>query len=101
MAVEVRWTLYSLSDIENIAEYISKDSPFYARVQVQRFFDRAEILETHPNAGRVVPEIGKEEIRELIEGNYRLIYRVISDNRVDILTVYHSSRLFENNPFQG
>jgi toxin ParE1/3/4 len=100
MAVEVRWTLYSLSDIENIAEYISKDSPFYAQVQVQRFFDRAEILETHPNTGRVVPEIGRDDIRELIEGNYRVIYRVISDSRIDILTVHHGSRLLENNPFQ-
>jgi toxin ParE1/3/4 len=99
MAVEVRWTLYSLGDIENIAEYIFKDSPFYAQVQVQRFFERAEILEILPNAGRVVPEIGKEEIRELIEGNYRLIYRVISDSRIDIITVHHSSRLLENNPF--
>lgn len=101
MAVEVKWTLYSLEDIESIAEFISKDSFFYAQVQTERFFQRTAILETFPMAGRMVPEIGAEDIRELIEGNYRIIYRIINANRVDILTVHHSSRLLSSNPFQG
>jgi toxin ParE1/3/4 len=43
-------------------------------------------------AGRIVPEKGEESVRELIEGNYRIIYEVVSDNLIYILTVYHSAR---------
>lgn len=99
MAVEVRWTLYSLEDIENIAEFISKDSLFYAQVQTERFFQRAEILKTFPEVGPIVPEVGSHDIRELIEGSYRIIYRIVSDSHIDILTVHHTSRLLRNNPF--
>jgi toxin ParE1/3/4 len=99
MATEVRWTLYALEDIEQIAEYISKDSPHYAQAQVAKFFDRVFLLESFPNAGRIVPELSQPEIRELIEGNYRIIYRLISDSRIDVLTVHHARRLLQNNPF--
>jgi toxin ParE1/3/4 len=98
MAAEVRWTLSALEDIENIAEFIAKDSKHWAFIQVEKFFLRSEILETHPLAGRVVPEIGNESIRELIEGNYRIIYSIVSDIRVDILTIHQSHRLLANNP---
>ena len=93
MAVEVRWTLHSLEDIDNIAEFIAKQSLFYAQVQTERFFQRAIVLEQFPESGRIVPELNSPEIRELIEGNYRIIYKVVSIKRVDILTVYHSNRL--------
>ncbi len=101
MAIEVKWTLYSLEDIDRIAEFISKDSIFYAQVQTERFFQRVKMLETYPKAGRVVEEIGAEDIRELVEGNYRIIYRIISDYRIEVLTVHSSSQLLANNPFQG
>jgi plasmid stabilization system protein ParE len=55
--VEVTWTEQSLLDIDNIAEFIAKDSHKYAQIQVQRFFKQVEILESHPKAGRVVPEL--------------------------------------------
>jgi len=53
---------------------------------------RTHILKSHPQAGRVVPEIESEEIRELIEGSYRIIYKVVSNSQVDILTIHHSAR---------
>ena len=74
--VEIRWTYQSLEDIENIAEFIAKDSPKYAKIQVQLFFDRTEILKTYPKSGRIVPETNDKEIRELILGNYRIIYHI-------------------------
>ena len=94
--VEVTWTEQSLLDIDNIAEFIAKDSHKYA--QIQRFFKQVEILESHPKAGRVVPELGVDKIRELIQGNYRIIYEIISESRISILTVHHSRRLLSNNP---
>jgi toxin ParE1/3/4 len=48
--------------------------------------------------GKMVPEFLLPELRELIEGNYRIIYRIVSEERIDILTIHHSSRLLSNNP---
>jgi toxin ParE1/3/4 len=77
---EIRWTPQAIEDIENIAKYIAKDSTKYASIQVEEFFDAALILEDFPHSGRVVPEIGNRNIRELIVGFYRLIYRIRSTN---------------------
>lgn len=96
--VEVRWTDQALYDVDNIAEFIAKDSIKYAKIQVERFFDKVIILNTHPRAGRVVPEISEDDLRELIQGNYRIIYQIVSNSQIDILTVHHSRRLLKNNP---
>lgn len=69
--VEVRWTPQSIEDIGNVAEFISKDSRKYALIQVQYFFEAAEILENFPKSGRIVPELDNKDIRELIVGFYR------------------------------
>lgn len=90
--VEVRWTDQSLMDIENIAGFIAKDSERYAAIQVERFFEETEILTSFPYAGRIVPEIKNQYIREIIFGNYRIIYKIVSSDKIDILTIHHSSR---------
>ena len=95
---EVRWTDQAIDDIENIAEYISKDSLTFARIQTKRFFERAKILEIHPLTGRIVPELNDPSTRELIMSNYRIIYHMDSNDAVTILTVHHSQRLLRNNP---
>ncbi len=97
--VEVNWTLLALEDIENIAAFIAHDSEQYATIQVSRFFDRVKILEQYPLSGRIVPELNLETLRELTTGNYRIVYRVVSDSRIDIVTVHHSNRLLSSNPF--
>lgn len=93
----VRWTPHSLNDIEHIAEYIARDSQVYASIQMERFFETVKILEDRVRAGRIVPEIGDDSIREVILGYYRIIYRVVSDDQADILTVHHSRRNPESN----
>ena len=98
MALEIKWTTLALKDIENIASFIAKDSPRYARIQTERFFERVAILETQPEIGGIVPELGKKIIRQLYEGHYRIIYEVTSLKRVTILTIHHRSRLLSNNP---
>lgn len=90
--VEIKWTLQSLDDIETIADYIAKDSHFYAQMFVVKTFESVASLQTFPESGRIVPEINRKNIRELIQGNYRIIYR-LKINLVEILSVYHSSRL--------
>ena len=95
---EISWTDQALQDIDNIAEFISKDSFKYAKIQSRLFFDRVEALYSQPELGRIVPEIHKKKIRELIVGNYRLVYRIVSSKKIDILTIHHSRRLLTNNP---
>jgi len=90
--VQISWTFQAKDDLKTIAEYIKLDSIRYAKLQVIKIKTRTHILKSHPQAGRVVPEIESEEIRELIEGNYRIIYKVVSNNNVDILTIHHSAR---------
>ena len=77
---QVRWTPQSVNDIDQIAEYIAKDSTVYASIQTERFFEAVKILKGQIRAGRIVPEIGDETIREIIIGYYRIIYRVVNDD---------------------
>ncbi len=58
----------------------------------------AEALETYPYRGRIVPEIGLSTIRQLLCGHYRIIYEVLKENKIGVLTVHHQSRLLKNNP---
>ena len=96
--VEVKFTDQSLADIDNIAKFIASNSEKYAKIQVQRFFERVETLETNPLIGRIVPEINDKSIRELVMGNYRIIYKLVSITRIDILTIHSSYMLISNSP---
>jgi toxin ParE1/3/4 len=96
---QVVWTESALDDLDGIGEYISKNSIRYAQVVVNELFVAVNILEDNPMIGRKVPEFGDDSIRELINGNYRIIYLIIDDFRIDILTVHHSYRLLSNNDF--
>ena len=90
--VEIRWTLQAAEDLESIADFISQDSPHYARLFVIDVLEAVERLSNFPKSGRVVPEVDDPVIREIILGNYRIIYRA-TGNSAEILTVYHGSRL--------
>jgi len=91
----VAFTEQALNDINDIADYISHDSLHFARMQAEKIFNRAILLETHPLIGRVVPELSIKSIREVIEGNYRVIYRIVRKDLIHILTVHHSRRLLK------
>ena len=56
MAFKLKWSEEALEDIESIATYIEKNSPFYAKSVVSKFFEKAEILKDFAELGRVVPE---------------------------------------------
>lgn len=78
MAFEVKWTSQAIDDLSFISDFISKDSPYFAQVQIEKLFQRTIILGTHPKAGRIVPEAIQENLRELTEGSYRIIYHIYS-----------------------
>jgi len=85
--VYINWTLQAKSDLKNIADFIAKDSVKYARIHVMKIRKLTEVLKTHKQIGKVVTEIG-----ELVFRNYRIIYKIVSENRIDILTIHHSAR---------
>ena len=92
MAV-INWTHRSVDDLKNIAEFIEKDSVKYASLTIQRLMNATHLLKENPRIGRKVPEAGhKDKIREIIQGNYRIIYQIANADLINILTVHHSSR---------
>ena len=93
---EVIWTESALSDLNDIGEYISKDSIRYAELTVSKLFESPDILEINPLVGRMVPELQNESIRQFTRGNFRIIYHVVDEDLVEILTVHRSARLLSN-----
>lgn len=87
----VSWTSQALDDLEAIGDFIARDAPSFAQVFVDRVFQAVERLENFPLSGRIVPEISQEDIREIIFGSYRIVY-LVSEDEINILTVFHSSR---------
>jgi toxin ParE1/3/4 len=94
---EVVWTRRALRDLNEIGEFIARDSPRTAELYVERLFAKPNILQTMPKAGRIVPEKNDRALRELIMGNYRIVYRLKS-RLIEILTVHHSARPLEHSP---
>ena len=100
--VKIIWTQRSLTDLKSIAEYISKDSVKYASMTLERIIDVTKYLENNPRIGRMVPEMGKnDKFREIIFGNYRIIYKITSTLTVHILTVYHSAKRLRQTSLRG
>ena len=92
MAKKIVWSPRSAHNLEDICEFISKDSPRYASVFARGIINIIERTSQNPEIGRVVPEFGNNELRERIFGSYRIIYRV-SNIAIEIVTIVHGSRL--------
>jgi addiction module RelE/StbE family toxin len=85
------WSPQSLRDLEAIRAYIAADSPLYADSMVRRVVAAVERLKGFPESGRMVPERNSPEIREIIVGRYRVVYRRKADV-VEVATVFQGSR---------
>ncbi|MDZ4277959.1 MAG: type II toxin-antitoxin system RelE/ParE family toxin [Dehalococcoidia bacterium] len=85
------WTVGARDDLRDTIDYIGRDSPTYAAATAERILGAAEGLRRHPKMGRVVPEYDDQSIRELIVGNYRVVYR-LRRQQVAVLAIVHGSR---------
>jgi len=92
--MRVEWSPLALARLMEIADFIREDKPGAARLWVEGILAVAESLADLPDRGRIVPEVGREDIREVIHGGYRVIYKV-DDDRVSIATVRHGRRLLD------
>ena len=97
MDLEVKWSPEAIEDLESIAEFIARDSGYYARAVVTEILSVSRDIREFPLIGRVVPEVGDESIRERFIYSYRLVCRVESDS-ILIVAVIHGKRLLENVP---
>jgi len=86
------WTRQAAEDVEAITAYVAPDSERYASLLAEQLVAAVGRLELFPQSGRVVPEVGDEALREVLYGNYRLVYRLQAE-LVEIVTVYHATRL--------
>ncbi len=85
----------AIRDIEGIRAFIAlRDSERYADRMVVRIYSAFDMIAQFPFGGRMVPEMGIATMREVIEGNYRIVYRTFGRERVEVITVYHSARRF-------
>jgi toxin ParE1/3/4 len=87
-----RWTERAAADLLAIGDYIALDAPGAARAWVERLRQRASRATKVPNAGRVVPEFARSDVREVFVRSYRIVYRVV-DADIVILTVFEGHKL--------
>jgi toxin ParE1/3/4 len=88
----VIWSPRAVADLESIHAYIARDSPSHADIVVRRIFAAVDRLASFPKSGRVVPELRRPALREVIVRPYRVVYR-LRRGKVEIATVVHAARL--------
>jgi toxin ParE1/3/4 len=97
--MKVHWTDTAEAHLDAIHDYIAQNSPEYAKLIVDRLTRRSQQIGKFPFSGRRVPEYDIDQIREVIEGSYRIIYYVKSD-QIDVLAVIHGAMNILSTPEQ-
>jgi toxin ParE1/3/4 len=90
--MKIVWSPVAIDRASEIAEYIAQDKPSAAEKWINTVFSKVEQLISSPEIGRVVPEIRNDQFRELIYGNYRIIYR-IEKKQISMLTIRHGKQI--------
>lgn len=86
------WTRRAITDVQAITRFIAQDSPHAAQLVAQRLVAAVDRVALFPHSGRIVPEVADPLIREVIQGSYRIVYRLIHEE-IHVLTVHHAARL--------
>jgi len=95
--MRLRWTEKASSDLLSIHTFIAEQSESYADSVYERLLVRPQQLIAHPLSGSIVPEYGREDVREVFLHSFRLIYLVLSEE-IQILTVVHGARIIDFEP---
>jgi len=97
--MKVHWTQNAIDHLVNIYEHIAINSPMYARGMIDKLTRRSEQIADYPFSGRKVPQYDAEDVREIIEAPYRIIYRVKQD-QIDVIAVVHCARPLPDDPLR-
>lgn len=95
--MEVIFTDHFLERVEECTDYIALDHKPTAVKWARAVFEHCQKLSEQPESGRIVPEFKRPEIRELIHGNYRLVYE-LKTNQIDMLTIWHTRQMLPDDP---
>lgn len=90
--MKVVWTSEAVRKLVEIEGFIAQDNSDRASDFIDHLLEKGDLIGLYPDAGRVVPELSYSEIREILVGNYRIVYRRTSKH-VEILTVFEGHRL--------
>ncbi|MBU4463556.1 MAG: type II toxin-antitoxin system RelE/ParE family toxin [Proteobacteria bacterium] len=94
------WSPLAVDRASEITDYIAQDKPSAAEKWIDIVFSKVEQLKSSPEIGRIVPEINDSRFRELIYGNYRIIYR-IETKQISILTIRHGRQILPINEIKA
>lgn len=95
--MRVDWTRTALADLAAIHSFISNDSRHYATAVVDRLTARCVQIAAFPHGGEMVPEYQRDDVREVIEYSYRMIY-LVRDDAIWILAVVHGAKPLPDSP---
>lgn len=98
MAIKLIYTKISLNDLRDIFNFIKKDSPYYAKKEVDDIRTTIRKLKLNSLLGKRFERSEDDTLRELIFKNYRIIYQIISPEQINILSIHHHARSISNNP---
>jgi len=90
--MKIIWSPLAIDRASEVVEYIALDKPAASEKWANTLFAKVEQLTFSPKSGRIVPEIGDDQFRELIYGNYRIISRN-EKKQVSILTIRHGKQI--------
>ncbi|MBI3378952.1 MAG: plasmid stabilization protein [Nitrospirae bacterium CG_4_10_14_3_um_filter_44_29] len=98
--MRIIWSPLAVDRASEIADYIAQDKPSAAEKWIDTVFSKVEQLKSSPEIGRILPEINDSQFRELIYGNYRIIYR-IETKQISILTIRHGRQILPINEIKA
>ena len=90
--VRIKYLKSAKLDLKEIYKYIALDSKRYAQLQVEKIFTRIESLKSNSSIAKTVEELQNPTIKEVIEANYRIIYKIVSEEEIHILMIHHGAR---------
>lgn len=91
MAHKIIWSPNALAELKQISDHISVSSVTYADSTILKIVESVKLLETFPRMGRRVPETNRDELREILVFQWRIIYE-LSEFNIDILNIVHGAQ---------
>jgi toxin ParE1/3/4 len=92
---KIIWTLEAVRWLEDIHDYIALDNPTAAHKVVTGIYDKIQLLHAHPRLGQRYEPVTDREVREILHGHYRIAYLVKTENRIEILGIFHCAMEIE------
>ena len=94
--VTINWTDEAVGWLREIYTYIANDNPKAARNTVNKILEKAKLLTEFPELGGIYPIDMPYKIRVIHYSHYRIAYKIVDENRIDILGVFHGAMEIKN-----